>query len=115
MRLRHYLKKTLSEQIERHKEGINLTEGSLKVLEQTNVGRADYVVRLRSLWEKEGEMTVTTGHHGTLKDAIEKAEENFKSVNHRGDVQASYTVRILLGDASYHIPEEYWREFREKH
>lgn len=113
MHLKTYLRKTLNEKIEGYKSGIDLTEESLRVLEQTNTGKANYVVHLRSLWANEGESSTTTEHRGTLKDAIERAEADFKSTNNRSDVQADCSVAICLGDGRYSIPQDYWQKFQE--
>jgi len=115
MHIKPYLRETLNERIEGYKSGIDLIEESLRVLEQTNTGKANYVVNLKSLWVNKGESSTTTEHRGTLKDAIERAETEFKSVNHRGDVQADCSVDICLGDDRYSIPEEYLQKFQARH
>lgn len=114
MSLKLYLRRILNERVEGYKSGIDLTEESLRVLEQTNMGKANYVVHLRSLWANEGESSTTTEHRGTLKDAIERAEAEFKSTNHRGDVQADCSVDICLGNGRYSIPQEYWQKFQKR-
>jgi len=114
MSLKQYLKKTLDEKIEEYKSGTDLTEESLRILEQTKTNTANYVVYLRSLWENEGERSTTTVYHGTLRKAIEVAEAEFKKRNNRSDVQASWLVDICLGTSRYSIPEQYWKKYREK-
>ncbi len=89
-----------------------MTEESLRVLEQTNTSKADYVVHLKSLWTNEGESSTTTKHRGTLKNAIERAELEFKSANNRRYVQADCSVDICFGNDRYSIPQEYWQKFQ---
>jgi hypothetical protein len=115
MHLKPYLRKTLNDKIEGYKSRMDLTEESLRVLEKTNTGRANYVVHLEALWANEGESSTTTEHSGTLKDAIERAEAEFKSTNHRSDVQADCSVAICLGDDRYSIPQEYWQKFQARY
>tara|TARA_B100001971_G_C17915015_1_gene394814 strand:+ start:206 stop:550 length:345 start_codon:yes stop_codon:yes gene_type:complete len=114
MDLKPYLKEALNEKIEKHRSWIDLTEESLRVLEQINTDRADYVVYIRSTWEREGEQSTTTVHQGTLKEAIEEAESEFKFRNDRSDIQAVYSVDIYLGDSKVSVPNEYWSQFRGK-
>ena len=82
-------------------------------MEQTNIGYADYVVHIKSLWEDVGEKSTTTEHKGTLKDAIKNAVAEFEAINHRHDDQRDCSVEILLGNKVYPIPKEYWQKFLE--
>lgn len=114
MSLKQHLRRDLNQLIEEHKSGIESAEDSLKALEQTDTDRANYRVYLRSLWEKEGGESTTTQHHGRLRDAIKKAEEEFRGRNKRNDVQADYSVEISLGNRRYQVPVKYWAEFKER-
>ena len=110
MHLKPFLRKTLNERSGVYKSKIELTEESLRVLEQTGTSKANYIVYLES-WTYEGESTITE-HKGTLKDAIKRAEAEFKTTNNRSDIQANYSVDILLGDGRYLIPKSYWQKFQ---
>ena len=104
MTFKQSLTKFLNKQILEFRE-------SLEILEKTDYRNANYIVSLRSLWANEGEKSTKTKHLGTLKDAIEKAEKEFKVANMRNDVQADYLVSIRLGKSTYSVPEKYWEKF----
>ena len=113
MRLKSYLRKTLADLAQQLRDQAALTDQSTEVLEKTNTGRALYEIHLASMWANEGEESTTTKYKGSLKQAIEQAEAEFKKRNSRGDVQARCSVTIQLGEGAYPIPKEYWEQFRE--
>ena len=113
--LKEYLRETLNEMILHMEDGITKTREKLRTLEATNMERADYLVKLHSLSEDKGEDSITIRHRGTLKDAIERAEKEFKSKNGSGDVEATYFVEIFIGKEGHIIPEEYLFQFMERH
>lgn len=111
-----YLKQKLKKNIRDEMSGllvlVDLLDLSLDTLKRVNTSNANYVVALNSLWAREGEKSTKTEHEGSLQEAIEKAEAEFKTTNKRSDVQADYDVRIVLGELKYQVPKEYWVGFK---
>ena len=103
--LKEYMRKTLNEMISHMEGGIIKTRDTLKTLEAMDMDRAEFIVNLHSLSEDEGEKAVTKQYTGTLKNAIEMAEKEFK---------AKYNVEIFIGERGYIIPEEYLFQFIER-
>lgn len=121
MSLKSYLRQEVQSRIGGCEEAIRLAQNSLvsaqdslDVLERTRTSRARYLVRLDSCWADHGEECTSTEHRGTLRDAIAKAEAEFKAANNRTDLQAGYSVEICLGEERYAVPEEYWDHLRER-
>jgi len=86
----------------------------LPALKKTDLNNATYAVNLISLWEDQGEKPVRIKHKGTLEEAIKIAESDFKKVNNRGDVQAVYSVSLILGKrGKVPIFDEYWKMYKE--
>ncbi|RLI99008.1 MAG: hypothetical protein DRP06_04355 [Candidatus Aenigmatarchaeota archaeon] len=115
MHIESYLRNFLNKKIKDCEVGIRSTKELLRVLEQTNIDEATYIVHFKSLWEDDGEESTRTEYRGTLKDAMERAETEFKSTNRRSDVQADCSVNICLGDNQYQIPKAYWEKFRKRY
>ncbi len=71
-------------------------------------------VRIVSLWEKEGEKSVTVTGKG-IRSAVQKAVAKFKRINNnRSDVQGTFTVKIFLPPSkkmAVSLPEIFWREY----
>jgi hypothetical protein len=110
------LKETIAASISAHKKDVKSGKASLEMLEEgVDFDNARYVVNLISLWRDEGERSTVTKHKGTLKGAIEKAEEKFKKVNGRSDVQADVHVHVFVGERAYGVPKNYWKKFRERY
>jgi hypothetical protein len=107
MELKDYAIKELSEDIVRIRK-------MLRVLKKIDINHADYEVTIHSSWYHEGEKDTITRHHGTLKEAIEKAEEEFKKVNNRRDVQGDYHPRLVLGGKHYFILEMFWKKYAQR-
>jgi hypothetical protein len=79
---------------------------SLDILQETELGRAKYVVR-------EGSIKIE--HRGSLCGAINKAERDFKEKNKRGKIQKYYSVYIMLGNQTYNIPKKFWGKYLKEH
>ncbi len=94
-------------------ETIKKTELLQQQLETINFRKATYKVNLRSMWENEGEPSTETIYIGTIKNAISAAEAEFKRKNNRSDVQAWYTVYILIGEAYVNVPSACWKDYKE--
>ncbi len=115
MKLQTYLRKDVKKSLKRLREKIIQTEKALPLLEGFNPERANYTVFLYSLWESQGEKSTTTRHKGSLEGAIRAAEEEFKGVNHnRRDVQADYSVSVIVGKLNLLVPPEYWSQYKQK-
>ncbi len=113
MSLKSYLQSGLEDRIIGLKESVTQTEEALRILEERGTRGATYTIYIRSLWENYGEKSTTMEHKGTLKDAIERAEREFKTTNRRSDVQASIQVEIHLGNVRYPVPDRYWVIYRK--
>jgi len=112
MHLKSYIRKQLNDSLTGLKEQTRNIRKSAGILDKTNLEKANYAIHLHSLWE--GEKSTTTKHDGSLDEAVKKAEKEFKTANKRQDVQASWTVEIMLGEVGCMIPKEYWAKYREK-
>jgi len=93
----------LREQTAKHKE-------ALQLIDDLNLRKAHYIVSLHSDWESYNEKSTTTEHEGSIDKAIQRAEQEFRVINHRNDIQASYRVFIKIGNVEYSVPREYWKK-----
>lgn len=72
-------------------------------------------VKLTSMWEHDGEKSVTYEAEGMLQDIIQHAEAKFMKVNHRGDIQADYSIEVVFPDLpSISLPNELWAHLRKR-
>jgi hypothetical protein len=78
------------------------------VIEHKTSPRGLYRVELYSSWEREGEQNITYLQERMPKKVFLAAEEEFKRVNRRSDVQASARVYAIIGKTEYLLPEIYW-------
>jgi hypothetical protein len=115
MYLKQYLKKELETKVVELKSELSKTKKILGVFNKIDINKADYHIHLFSLWAADGEKSPKFKYTGRLEDAIKEAEENFKKINNRGDVQAQYLVSIKLRGMEYAVPEEFWKKYAEKH
>jgi hypothetical protein len=90
-------------------------DAAIAGLDSFNPEDANYKVDLHSCWHSEGEKNTTTNYKGSLCNAIKKAEEHFKKVNRRGDVQARYYVEVIIDGIGIEIPKKYWSRYEERH
>lgn len=114
MRLKDVLRNELKGNLENYKKLIDNITTTLEILETTNLRKANYRVTLHSCWADHGEQTITAHTTGSLEDAIKNAESEFKDINKRSDVQAIYTVQIVLGQNVYQLPKFSWEQYIEK-
>ena len=71
-------------------------------------------VNLHSLWS-EGEKDVNVTGTGDLAKIIQRAENKFKKVNHRSDVQASYRIYVVFRrSVAMFLPEKLWKKYTQK-
>jgi hypothetical protein len=114
--LERYLKTEISKEVRGLRRGIENAEEALRVLGRGGISKqADFEINIRSYWISEGEKSVTLEYRGSLKEAIRKAEKEFKVVNQRKTIEANYDVFIILGKRGacrYEIPQKYWEKFR---
>jgi predicted HNH restriction endonuclease len=115
MTLKKYLDRVIRAKIAELTEEKKLKIASLENLSDVDTKKADYMVHIVSLWAKEGEESTITKYTGTLRQAIQNAEDEFRATNRRKDIQADYRVAICIGIESYNIPEEYWKDFKQDH
>ncbi len=114
MSIKVFLRKEIATQLTKLREQVANNEEAEQALVDLNPRKANYQVLLCSSWSSEGEESTTTDHTGTLAEAISRAEQEFKKVNHRSDVQGSYDVYVRVGKVKYKLPEALWEEHREK-
>lgn len=112
MKLKSYLKKRICAETNTLRKLINQHQTDLELLDKINPRDFIYRIYLHSCWANEGEKSTTSQYKGTLNEAIKRAEEEFKLVNHRSDVQANYAVSVVLGKEEYALPESFWRKYR---
>lgn len=91
------VRKRLQNSIKKFQERINESEESLTLLEED---KFHYLIHLISLWEDEGEESVTyeAVQGMNLKEAIVEAEELFMEINNRDDIQANRVVSIKFSN-----------------
>jgi hypothetical protein len=114
MDLKKYLSKEIQQKITHLNELVAQNKKSLKVIDKFNPDNAHYEVSLKSLWEKEGEKSTLTRYTGSLENAIKRAENEFKDVNKRTDIQADWLVQVKFERTRYVIPWEYWANYITK-
>ncbi len=92
----------------------NLEEALADFKKRRKNGGLTFLVALNSLWSKEGEKNIKVKTKGDLKEAIEEAEEKFKKINHRQDVQADYSIFVLLANGvRIRLSEDFWDEYKK--
>jgi hypothetical protein len=74
-----------------------------------------YEVHLHNLWADHGGKHTVTTTRGSLAEAIENAEAEFMKVNNRGDVQARYTILILLSTTNVLVDGSVYASMRQKY
>lgn|SRR3989338_9404176 len=115
MDLRDYFIESFERAIPMTRKSLENLRAGLRLVVDMNFDNATYIVDLKSLREKEGEKSASIEHTGKLEDAIRKAEQEYKTINQRGDIQARYSVRVKIGRAATHIPEEHWKSLTTIH
>jgi len=113
MQLRSHLREILANSLAELDTQTAQTQMALRLLETAKPGRMTYSISIKSFWEGEQQVSIT--YSGSLRRAIESAESQFMRVNRRGDVQAAYSVGVVLGEITCPIPEELFRRYKKKH
>jgi len=115
MDLKEYVEKHLKDRAETLKTLTAQTRKASRLFEKADTQNSRYLVNLISLWADSGEKHTKTEYTGSLRDAIKKAEADFKRINDRTDVQAEYHVDVLIGGVSVVVPGEYWIKYKSRH
>ena len=113
MQLRSHLREILANSLAELDTQTAQTQMALRLLETAKPRRMTYSISIKSLWEGEKQISITCA--GSLRQAIESAESQFMRVNRREDVQADYSVEVVLGEITCPIPEELFRRYKKKH
>jgi len=106
------LRQVLERQLSKHRKAESQLQKAVVDLEGTNLSNANYLVVLRPLG-LDAKKGIEIGYTGKLEEAIKTAEENFKKLNQRNDVHASYKVYIVLAGQNFPLPQQYWEQFAE--
>jgi len=114
MELKKYLKKQLTDSMQKMEQRIEETKEAIQEIKSLRLQKATYLVTLSSHWASEGEQPTITTVQGSLETAIQRAEQEFKTLNKRTDVQASYHVSVQVGPFTLSVPEEYWKPYASK-
>jgi hypothetical protein len=114
MELKDYLQNEIGNSLKNSETLIKQDKKALKILESLDIDNADYVIGILSCWSGDGEKNTLTNYKGSLKEAIQLAERQFKKVNKRSDIQGYFSVQMRLGEREYFLPEEYWKGYRSK-
>jgi hypothetical protein len=110
----------LNDEIEKSKHHTATLRRRKRFLERE--GPFTYVIDLESNWSTEGEKSHSFRFTGDLKELIPKAEAEYKRLNTRSDVQATYRVYIILDKDNTStirvppvpVPERFWRNYTER-
>jgi len=79
------------------------------------IDNANYAVHFNSLWTDHGGKNTTTNYKGSLREAIKKAENDFRRENGSDDTkQTRVYVDIKLEDLEYEVPKKYWSKYRSR-
>ena len=71
-----------------------------------------FEVSIVSLWEDHGEKP-TKLRGPKLKLTFKEAQEQFKRINNRSDIQAKYSVFVDGNGTSYPLPQKYYHHLIE--
>ncbi len=115
MTLRDYIEEQLKSQEKVLSRSLQLTQAAQRQLPTVDIDSAEFTVTLASLWEKEGEKSLTRNYVGTLEHAVKSAEAEFRQMNARSDIQAQYRVTLNLGEVQVQIPELLFEDFMQRY
>ena len=114
MGLKEHLKRVLENSIEefrknnrggRYDSEISQRLATLNALNEFSPERAVYTVRIFP--GRDGERLKITIYHGTLMDAIKRAEEDRGIKKRNGQ---AYHVSVKVGKETYGVPEKYFQK-----
>lgn len=79
-----------------------------------------FTIRLNSLWRNEGEHSHEITARGQLVSLIKRAEDEYMHMNRRSDVQADYSVSLVVqigkDDAVFiPLPETFWSMYKHQY
>jgi len=114
MHIKKYIRNDIQSKLTELSNEQQEVQNSFSNLEKTNFKNAHYKIEITSFWKNtsggsETDCTVTV--KGTLENAIAESEKEFMRINKRPDVQGRYKAGIVLGNRTFGIPEEYWRQY----
>jgi len=113
--LTEYLTSIINEREDNVRELANMLEDSRNKLENMDLDNANYAVHFNSLWTDHGGKNTTTNYKGSLREAIKKAENDFRRENGSDDTkQTRVYVDIKLEDLEYEVPKKYWSKYRSR-
>lgn len=73
-----------------------------------------YEVRLLSLWSDKGEKSIELVAQGELPELIKRAEVEYMSINKRGDIQAIFSISVVLvPGVTVSLPDRFFIEYTE--
>jgi len=104
-----YAKEDLNKTIDECERLKKSSKKSLKSLVNIDLNNSTYKVRIKSQFERDGEISVDFVRKGTLSNAVIEATGKFEKVNHRKPRGASYDAKLKLAGGYLVIPEEYLR------
>lgn len=116
----HSLETLLETRTATLKEKLAEAQKCKRILARAAVSRKlTFKVVLASLWADHGEKAVVLVEQDELENIMKKAIAEFMKINDRTDVQAKYSVYVLLKDRkkdllNLPVPEEFWSGFRYK-
>lgn len=107
-----HLKKANEREISELEESLRKAEEVKKLLSALrSPDSLTYGISLSSLWSDKGEEDVTLKAAGPVADIIKQAEEEFKKINRRSDVQADYSVSVVFDNGvQLSLPKELWKK-----
>lgn len=93
---------------------LDSVESDLQAIEfSSNTDKISFRVCIHSFWQYDGEEDVVVELKCSLKEAMERAIEQFQTVNRRKDIQGEYFVyAIMPSGLAIRLPEECFREFK---
>ena len=93
--IRNSIRQSLETEISRIGTRLRYLERDRRHLEQ-NPNDLVFEVTLTSRWAREGESSVTARSGRGLSEALKRAQEKFKKINKRSDIQADYSARAFI-------------------
>ncbi|NCN53115.1 hypothetical protein GW950_01475 [Candidatus Wolfebacteria bacterium] len=109
-----FLLSSLLKKLTKLKNELKCLNNDLGKLMDDNFEEFKYNIYLKSLWEKEGEKSISILGIKDLRKGMHCAINNYKKENHRDDIQAHFYVYIVLPSGSeLELPEKFWEHYRK--
>jgi len=112
--LKTYLGKIIQKDIQYLEDELIEEKKNISLLDEIDLNKANYIVNISSYWEREGEVSISSVYKGNLEDSIKIAERTFRNENKINSIQGNYSVKILINNEKYTVPEEYWSKYKTK-